>query len=174
MVKYFAVGIGVLVLMGCGSAGDPNAAADSPVRLNEFCPSNATLAADEAGEYDDWIELVNPSADQVSVAGYYISDGSADPLRYALPDGVVVPAHGYLLLWADGQTAQGAAHLPFKLKAAAEGLYFSNPDGNLIDGLDYASAPADQSMSRYPDGTGDFVWCAAPTPGRTNDPSCVP
>jgi hypothetical protein len=172
VVKRLPAALALSLLVGCGSQGNPDEATQSPVRLNEFSPSNATLADDEAGEFDDWIEIMNSSDAAVSLEGYWISDTAGEPSKYTLPAGVEVPAGGFLLLWADNTVAQGPLHLPFKLKAAAEGVYFSSPDGDLIDGLDYTAAPADQSMSRFPDGTGTFVWCAAPTPGATNDPSC--
>jgi hypothetical protein len=178
-VSRFPFLFAAFVLVGCGSEGNPDEAADSPVRLNEFMPSNSNAptasyvpAHDELGEYDDWIEIYNKTDAAVSLEGYYVSDKAAEPTRYALPSGVEVPANGYLLLWADDTPAQGRTHLPFKLKAAAEGVYLSSPNGNRVDGQSFTTAPQNRSMARHPDGEGEFGWCATPTPLATNGPSC--
>ena len=48
--------------------------ANQPVVINELLAKNETINADEAGEYDDWIELYNHSNSTVDLAGYYLTD----------------------------------------------------------------------------------------------------
>ncbi|RMF08484.1 MAG: hypothetical protein D6762_05575, partial [Candidatus Neomarinimicrobiota bacterium] len=47
---------------------------DAPVVINEFLARNASVNYDEAGEYDDWLELYNRSAVPVDLSGMYLSD----------------------------------------------------------------------------------------------------
>lgn len=151
----------------------PDAAATTPaLYINEVMPSNKTTCADSFGEYDDWVELYNAGATDLDLTGYYVTDDTAMPTKAQLPAGVVVPAHGYLLLWCDGQV-QGVDHLSFKLAAEGETFAIYTPDGTLIDSLTFGAATTDVSFARLPDGTGDFVSCAHPTCGAANGATCA-
>ncbi len=157
-------------LVACSSSG--GGAEDAPLKINELMASNTQTLADENGEFDDYIELFNPTDQDVELGGYTVSDASDNPFRYELTNELVVPAGGVLLLWADGSTAQGPAHLPFKLSRSGESALISGPSGTLLDQVDFTNAPSDESYSRNPDGTGDWAWCATPTPGKLNGAAC--
>jgi hypothetical protein len=64
----------------------------SPIRINEVLADSATLA--------DTIELYNPSAAPVSVAGWSLTDDPLVPNKFVLPAGTTVPANGYLTVAA--------------------------------------------------------------------------
>lgn len=82
--------------------------ADSPiVLLNEFMASNRSTIADEDGEFSDWIELHNPTSAEIALGGWGLSDNPAEPFKWRFPDGVVIPQHGYLLVWASGKDRPG-------------------------------------------------------------------
>ena len=59
--------------------------------INEGSNKNATTILDEDGEYKDWIELYNAGADPVNLAGYSLSDGSAQPGQWVFADYVLQP-----------------------------------------------------------------------------------
>ena len=46
------------------------------VRLNEIVSSNGDNLYDEDGDTPDWIELHNPTAEAIDIAGWYLSDSS--------------------------------------------------------------------------------------------------
>ncbi|RPH98797.1 MAG: hypothetical protein EHM72_12510, partial [Calditrichaeota bacterium] len=71
-----------------------------PLLINEFCARNETLNKDKRGEYDDWVELYNPSNQPISLMGMYVSDNLSNPQKWRLGN-VSIPAKGFLLLWAD-------------------------------------------------------------------------
>ena len=77
------------------------------VRISEFLASNAQSHPDivDFSDYPDWIELENTTGQPVSLGGWYLSDDPARPLRWAFPPTAVIPAHGFLLVWADGKDA---------------------------------------------------------------------
>jgi hypothetical protein len=140
--------------------------------INEVCPSNRSGAVDEGGGYADWLELYNATSEAISLSGFYLSDSHKTPTKAALSSSLSIKAGRVLLLWADGDTTQGILHLPYKLSAAGEGLYLSDPDQKLIDSVKWDTATPDASYSRLPDGTGAFVWCSWGTPNKLNGPSC--
>jgi len=44
--------------------------------MNEICSSNSSLVADEAGQFDDWIELLNSGNTAVNLQGWSIGKES--------------------------------------------------------------------------------------------------
>jgi len=140
--------------------------------INEVMPSNTAACSDALGEFDDWVELYNAGDADLDLAGFTVTDDAALPTKAVLPAGVVVPAHGTLLLWADGQV-QGVDHLSFKLDAAGEAFAIFAPDGAPIDAMTFAAATTDVSFARLPDGTGAFAPCARATCGALNGAACA-
>jgi len=68
--------------------------------VNEIMASNQTTISDEAGEFEDWVEIYNPTAASINLAGLHLSDNPDNPDKWAFPN-VSIPANGYLLIWAD-------------------------------------------------------------------------
>lgn len=164
----------------CTDGGDSAAATDtggpsdsgepSPATLviNEFMASNATTITDETGAYPDWIELYNTGSADVSLDGFTITDDLTKPDKFAFPDGLTVPAGGYLLLFADGDTDQGDEHVGFSLKASGEAIGLYDAEGRPIDRLTYEQQATDWSAARIPDGSDNWEVTDHPTPGESN------
>ncbi|MCH8044036.1 MAG: lamin tail domain-containing protein [Planctomycetes bacterium] len=56
---------------------------------------NEVLAhSDEAA--GDWIELRNTTGAAIDLGGWFLSDEAADPLKYQIPAGTMIPARGFL------------------------------------------------------------------------------
>jgi hypothetical protein len=165
------------LLSGCGSDGSKGSDSDSiSVRINELQPSNQTTITDENDEADDWIEFYNTGDTDVDLAGYFLSDDSADLEKFTFTTNAVVPAGGVLLVWADGvdQTTQGPLHVGFKLSASGgDRVMLTSPDGYVVDQITFDIPPGAQySYGRFPDGTGEFEWCATATPKAANGNAC--
>jgi hypothetical protein len=147
------------------------------VRINEVMASNATTLADNAGEFDDWIELYNNENFPVDISGWHLSDKPTDPGLFRFPAGTVIPAKGFLLVWADNQpeqSAPGHLHAPFALDRSGETLILSTDDARgrvFVDGLDWPFLLTDRSFGRYPDGSDNVMEFAVPTPLAPNDNS---
>ena len=98
----------------------------SPLVLNEFMAANASTFEDDTGAFPDWIEIFNRGTSDVSLAGYAISDSLGQPLKHLISDAsLVVPAAGYVVLFADGDVDQGSDHLSFRLTVDGEDLLLS-------------------------------------------------
>lgn len=128
-----------------------------PVVINELMASNATIVTDEAGEYEDWIELHNLTDQDVDLTDYALSDKADNPRKWLFKSGSIIPANGYLIVWADENGAQGPLHANFKLAAAGEWIGLTDPDGNFLDSLSFGQQITDLSYARVPNGTGPFV-----------------
>ncbi len=140
-----------------------------PLCLNEVMPTNLESLADESGAHPDWIEIHNPGQADVSLAGWTLTDDREDPGRHALGDRVV-PAGGFLVLFADGAPALGDDHLGFSLAEEGEevGLYAPDGRGTVVV---YGPIAADLSLARVPDccaGDGCWQYPFGGSPGESN------
>ncbi len=137
------------------------------VVINEFMADNDSIP-DPAGETEDWIEIFNRTDDEIALGGAYLSDDFATPTKWQFPQGTVIPAGGYLVIWADEDPGQEGLHASFKLSAGGERIIFSNTDLSVIDSTSFGAQQVNVSMARIPNGTGPFVFSHTPTPGWEN------
>jgi hypothetical protein len=155
----------LIILLSCKKTYEVSKA---DIVINELMPVNTNVAADQNGEYDDWIELYNLSSINKDLSGYYLSDKKSSPRKWHLPTGTSIRGNGFLIVWADKDTTQAGLHANFKLSSQGETLELSMPDGTLIDRVEYPAQTLQFTYSRNPDGTGAFVW-QNPTFNRSND-----
>ncbi|OAV45626.1 lamin tail domain-containing protein [Lewinella sp. 4G2] len=148
--------------------------AQPAVAINEFVASNDASAADEAGEFDDWIELYNNTSAAIDLTGYTLSDNPENIAKWQFPDGTTIEANGYLIVWADedGDEDQGPLHASFKLSAGGETLALGDPNGNVVDNVEFGQQETDVAFARVPNGTGEFRM-QAPTFNADNSSTSV-
>jgi hypothetical protein len=154
----------LLFQVSCERKNTPEAS----VVINELLPVNSSTAADQDGEFDDWIEMFNLASVPLDLSGYYITDSRDNPAKWEIPAGTSIPANGYLIIWADKDTTQAGLHANFRLSSAGEKLYFINPELLIIDRVEYDAQPLEIAYARNPDGTGEFVW-QTPTYNKSNN-----
>ncbi|MCB9295759.1 MAG: lamin tail domain-containing protein [Lewinellaceae bacterium] len=145
--------------------------ASAPLAINEFMASNDVTVADEAGEYEDWVEIYNYGTEAVYLGSRYLSDNPDNPTKWQFPD-IWIQAGEFLLIWCDDDSDQGPLHASYKLDADGEYIgIFDDAAHNftLVDGLEFGEQATDQAVGRLPDGTGSFQ-VVAPTPGASNQP----
>ncbi|MBK8100123.1 MAG: lamin tail domain-containing protein [Planctomycetes bacterium] len=144
------------------------AAAQTPVRINEFVAQNTLGIVDENGEFEDWIELYNSAAATVVIGGQWLSD---DPARakWQIPANTTIPPGGTLLVWCDEDGLQGPMHANFKLAAGGESVVLFASDGTtILDRFDFGQQSADVATGRISDGDSIFVRLPVPTPNAQN------
>jgi len=145
--------------------------------INEFMASNDAAYADENGEFDDWIEIYNPSDFDLDLGGVYITDSISDSTMttWQIPVGfaeTIIQAHGFLILWADKEPEQGPLHVNIKLSGGGEDIALTSSDGvSVIDQLTYEEQETDVSYGRFPDGSNNWQSMIEPTPGTSNTSS---
>ncbi len=141
--------------------------------INEFMASNGSTLSDNFGNFDDWVELYNPSNTPVDIGGMYLTDDLAVPTLWQIPNGAsaqtTIPAGGYLILWFDKETNQGPLHVDAKLGSSGEDLAIFSSTGSLIDSRTFGVQFEDVSEGRDPNGGSNWDFYPEPTPGAAND-----
>ena len=138
------------------------------ILINEFMASNDTTIADQNGEYDDWVELFNPSNSIVDLSGKKLTDNPDALAKWSFPSGTTIAPGGHLLIWCDKDEEQSGLHTNFKLSAGGEFLALVASDGvTVIDSMSFGEQTTDISFGRYPDGSSDMMFMQ-PTPGESN------
>ncbi len=146
---------------------------DPSVGISEFMASNSTILLDEDGESSDWIEIFNEQAEELNLAGWYLTDDVADLTKWQFPSRVV-PGGGYLVVFASNKDRSGATdpelHTNFKLSSGGEYLALVRPDGQTpasVYSPTYLPQVTDISFGTSPDGTMTGYF-ASPSPGSAN------
>jgi spore coat protein CotH len=139
--------------------------------INEVMSSNDETITDEAGEFDDWIEIYNASQEVIDAGSYFLTDNSKSPTKWRFPDYSLQPGD-FALVWADRDLHQGPLHANFRLDADGEEVYlFKLEEGGLtyMDGTAIPPLPSDFSFGRESDAGIPWVLFWAPTPGASNE-----
>lgn len=143
--------------------------------INEFMAFNTSCCADtDSGkeEFNDWIEIYNPGATPIDIAGMYFSQDSKKPLGHKIPktnpELTTIQPGGFLIIWADGSPDQGVLHLKFKLNQNGEYIGLYHEDGRKIDGLNFESQKENRSFGRITDGGEEWQEMSVPSPGKSN------
>ncbi|MFC6268127.1 CotH kinase family protein [Frigoriflavimonas asaccharolytica] len=128
--------------------------------VNEIMASN-TLIPDQDGQFDDWFELYNNTANTLSLDNLYASDSQTNKLKWQFPTGTTIAPHSYLIVWADSDLTQAGLHADFKFSASGENCILSYANGTIVDNVIFGAQTTDMSYARNPNGTGNFVIQAA-------------
>ncbi|MDA3822992.1 MAG: CotH kinase family protein, partial [Bacteroidales bacterium] len=109
-------------------------AQEQNVRINEIMPLNASVIQDADGDYSDWIEIYNPTDNDVSLENWCLSDDKFNLKKWKFPE-ITIKSNEYLLVFASGKNRRFSdweLHLNFRLHSAGENLAFSDSTGNII------------------------------------------
>lgn len=137
--------------------------------VNEFMADNDNIIPDPAGEYDDWIELYNPSSDSIRLTGKYLTDkpDNLSKWQFNQPD-LYLHSGEHLLIWCDEDSGQAGIHTNFALSKSGEFIAITDEDGvTVIDSITFDEQITDTSFGRSPDASGNWIFMT-PTPGAPN------
>ena len=158
--------------------GATNNGASAPltVFINEWLADNLTTLTDPAdGQFEDWFELYNPTTNAVDVGGYYLTDNLTNKFQFQIPNNghYVIPAGGYLLVWADNESGQNSTnradlHASFALAKGGEAIGLFAADGTTIDSITFGAQTTDVTEGRFPNGAANIYTFATPTPRAAN------
>lgn len=156
------------------------------LRISEFMASNSMVALSRVRPTPeaafpktlksyDWIELQNSTDTAIDIGGLHLTDDPQQPKKWAFPAGTMVPARGYLVVYASGEDVrdprldeQGRLHTNFQLSSDGEYLALTNAEGAVVHAFkDPPRQYSDVSYGMYANETGHFP---VPTPGATNAP----
>ncbi len=142
------------------------------VRINEVVAAGVPIGlADEDGDFEDWVELLNTGTTSVSLGGWSLTDDPAVPGKWVLPARTLAPG-GFLVIFLSEKNrapASGQLHANFSLKLSGGRLrlYKGGTPRELISAFD--PLPAQQpGLSYGMNAVSQPRFFATPTPGAAN------
>ena len=136
------------------------------VVINELMAANVGDVISPAINFDSWIELYNPSDEDIALNGMYLSDDPDNLMLWKIPHGTV-PAKGYYVLWL-GSNDIDDWQAPFKLDCDGGTICLSDASGNIIASEEYPKAFSHTAYARKTDGGDEWGWTNDATPGESN------
>jgi gliding motility-associated-like protein len=164
MIRFLCLSILLLLRLNVSDVS-------AQVVINEYSCANRGGLIDSYNEREDWIELHNTSAAPFDISSYFLSDNENNLTKFQIPPATIIPANGYqiFLCSARNLNAGGFIHTNFKLtQTNPEKVIFTNPGGVVVDSLSITKTQLDQSIGRFPNGTGPFRIFPTPTPDQEN------
>jgi hypothetical protein len=158
----------------CGNKTIIFGAAPLPIYINEAMAKNESTITDDAGEFEDWVELYYAGSEPLFLGDKYLSDNPDNPTKWKFNNTMIYP-NQFRVVWLDNDVDEGLYHANFKLSSAGEfiGIFHNEAHGHsLINGFEFGIQTADISYGRIPDGTGLLVLMD-PTPGASNTPAAT-
>jgi len=154
------------------NAGGSPGADDPPVNIPAIV-INEILTHTDPPQVDA-IELHNPTASDVNIGGWFLSDDGSQPMQFRIPTGTIITAGGFAVFTeADFNPQPGVTG--FALSSHGESLYLFSGDANTnftgySHSFDFGAAANGVSFGRYVISTGEEQWPAqsALTLGASN------
>ncbi len=169
---------GAWVVSSACTPGLPNDQVYTPVEeaslanglvISEVMAKNASYAADQDGDFSDYIELYNGSGKAIALKDYMLSDDEGKRDKWRFPE-ITIGAGQYLIVYASGKDRAGdELHTGFSLSADGETILLSDSRGRLLSKMSYSATEADVSWSET--AGGEWTSALPPTPGFSNDES---
>lgn len=154
------------------------------VVINELMATNQCIVhnpnqyQDNFGSCTDWVELYNTGGAVVDLSGWYLTDRITNLTKWAFPDGITIPANGYLRVWLSGRQYANdpvnPAHLHTTFRIAQvdenEVIALVEPNGTVVADVYNIEVPNQLGFSsgRFPDGTDNWVVFTQPTIAAPN------
>ena len=132
----------------------------------------STVKGNGAEENWDWIELYNPSDQDVSLDGWRLTDGSKKSTPFQFPSDTVLPAGGCRIVYCtsdEHKERPGSLYAGFDLNSQGETVYLTNAQGVPMDIFETDRQRAGVTTGRAEEGTAERVFFDNPTPGLPND-----
>lgn len=145
-----------------------------PLVINEVMADNVT-AHNNGGTFPDYVEIYNPNASAVSLAGWMLSDNPAKLNKYTFSAATNIAAGAYLVVYLDAPAITPGLHASFSLKAEEGEAVYLSQSGVVKDSIIFGRQIADYSIGRLgPAKTWDLnipTPAAANTPANQGDPA---
>ena len=142
------------------------------VFINEIQVSNKKTISDGFGEFDDWIEIYNPTSKAVNLSGMYLTDDLSNPTKHQISSSnsnwVTIDSKNYLLFWMDSDPEQGSRHISFNLNKQKGVIALFDSNAILIDFIKYGNQKRDYSLGRVDPTKKELAIYKVPTPNQLN------
>jgi len=128
----------------------------------------------------DFIELYNPTNENVNIGGWYITDNRKIPEKWQIPEGTIIASNSYIVFYEHHMEDTVEAYSEyeygsvFKFSSYGEEAYlFSAENGKFtgyVDGFSYESSPdfVPTGIVTKSDGSTSSLFLKTATPGGEN------
>jgi gliding motility-associated-like protein len=146
--------------------------ANGQIVINEYSAANYNTSTDNYGEFEDWVELYNPTATAIDINGWALTDKPSNTTKWLFPSSFILPANGVAIIYCSGRNELiGAnAHANFKITQTkgSEVLMLSDAGGIFQDSI--RVLPNQKSHTRGRETDGSLVWSVftTGTPNASN------
>ena len=150
-------------------------AQDSGFMFTEVCVANIDQIIDYSYNYGGWVELYNPTSQDILLDGWYVSNDAGMPAKHQLTGYGTLRPGNYVCLFFDHNATEGeygpdaARQVGFKLDRKGGSLFFSRNGTDVDLSLTYPESVPRCSYARTSLNADDWQYCGLPTPGQPND-----
>lgn len=126
-----------------------------------------------SSENVDWIEIYNPTLNNLSLQGLYLSDKSNNISKYKIKDEIYIMSGGFTVIYCDGYSGDldNSVTTNFKI-SNGETIYLVARDGSsVIDSftaIHETDEKTEATIGRFPDGSNEIFVMSQPTKGEKN------
>jgi hypothetical protein len=149
----------------------PNGALNgAPGQIDPPAPTFAGIIVNEVLTHTDppqidAIELHNPTAGDVNLGGWFLSDDFNVPKKYRIPNGTMIPAGGHISFDEGLLNNAATALIPFALNSTGDDVWLFSGDANTnltgyVFGEDFGASATGVSFGRYTNSVGDVHFVA--------------
>lgn len=118
--------------------------------ISEFMASNDSTLNDEDGDSSDWIEIHNPDATSVNLAGYRLTNSAVNPTLWTFPS-TTLAAGEYLVVFASNKNRAVSGsehHSNFKISAGGGYLALADSSGTILSSFNFPAQSQDVSYGQ--------------------------
>ena len=139
--------------------------------INEIMAANVDEYISPAFNFDGWMELYNPTSENIPLVGLYLSDDESSLKKWRIPESVgSLQAGGFRVIWFDSNGIE-PKNASFKLDVDGGTIYLSDTSGRLILSQSYPKSIERVSYARTTDGGDRWGLTAMASPGASNSRS---
>lgn len=138
--------------------------------ISEVMTSNQAAVPDENGEYGDWVEIWNSSANDIDLQNVGLSDDELS-ISFLFPK-MTIAAGERLLVYCDKTnqaTAGKSLHAKFGLSSNGETITLYDPNAYVIDSVKTPIMGSDESYALLEDGSWAITTAYSPGFANTTD-----
>jgi hypothetical protein len=134
--------------------------------INEVMSSNNSVIPQNGYQFYDWIELYNGSAESISLADYALTNDTAEPALFALPDVTLDPGAYYVVMCSGNTDLSNDSYIHANFKIGKSESIYLMKGSNVKDSVFVYGIPLEYSYSRGK----SYGWgySSRPTPGSAN------
>ncbi len=138
------------------------------IKINEISVCNISTEMDSLYNFSGWIELYNPTNQDIDLSNLYFSNIQTLPKRFNLTQNRILPAKGFATIWLNDEVTDGKGYF---LDTSADGGFLSvaDQDGNLLDQITYPAQKTNISYGRTTDGGATFAYFTKSTRNKSNN-----